>query len=97
MSTIAWIILGAVVASLLWMFVIAWLLDVIAAQRKALTNAQVTLRLYRETRTDSDRQIRELLSQNERLAIQLIEAHTTMTPAPTVQVPVSFFQPGAES
>jgi hypothetical protein len=58
MSTIAWFILGAVGASVLWVFAVAWLVDVIAAQRKALSDAQTTLRLYRETRAHSDTQIR---------------------------------------
>jgi len=73
MSTIVWIILGAVAASVLWMFAIAWFLDVIAAQRKVIASHETTVRLYRETRTDSDRQIRALLDQNERLARQLID------------------------
>ena len=58
MSTIAWFILGAVGASVLWAFVLAWFIDVIAAQRKALSDAQATLRLYRETRNHSGTQIR---------------------------------------
>lgn len=63
---------GAVI--LLGIWIVFWLRDVLAAQRKALDNAQVTLRLYRETRNDSDAQIRALLDQNERLAILLVES-----------------------
>ena len=75
MTPYAWFILGAIGASLLWMFAIAWVVDVLAAQRKALADAQTSVRLYRETQTHADTQIRALLDQNERLARQLIEAN----------------------
>jgi hypothetical protein len=87
MSTLTWVILGAVGASVLWAFAVAWLFDVVAAQRKALNNAQVTLRLYRMTRDENDAQILALLSQNERLARQLIDsaaAATTCASRPTM-------------
>jgi hypothetical protein len=63
MKPYAWLLIGAVGASVLWAFAIAWLIDVIAAQRKALCDAQVTLRLYRETRGHSDTQIRAFPNQ----------------------------------
>jgi hypothetical protein len=87
MTTITWIILGAVGASVLWMFVLAWFIDVIGAQRKQLNAALTTTRLYRETRDDSDRQVRALLDQNERLARQLIDRaaeSTTCASRPTM-------------
>jgi len=79
MSGIALVILGAVGASVLWMFVLAWFLDVIAAQRKAIAAHDTTVRLYRMTRTDADTQIRALLDQNERLARQLIDQAAAST------------------
>lgn len=86
MSGIALVILGAIGASVLWMFVLAWFLDVIAAQRRAIAAHDTTVRLYRMTRTDADRQIRALLDQNERLARQLIDqaAATTSASRPTM-------------
>jgi hypothetical protein len=96
MSALAWALLGAIGVSILWMFVLAWLLDVLAAQRRALTQASSSVRLYRAQRDDSDTQIRALLSQNERLAIQLIEQAAQVTPG-VVQVPATFFQAGRES
>lgn len=101
MSTIAWVILGAVGVSVLWMFVIAWLVDVIAFQRKALSEAMTTVRLYRETRDQSDAQIRDLLGQNTRLARQLIEqaAGTPADAKPAVSawpVMASLTEPGVE-
>jgi len=87
MNVIASAILGAVAASVLWMFAIAWFLDVIAAQRKVIASHETTVRLYRETRTHSDTQIRALLDQNERLARQLIDQAadaTTRASRPTM-------------
>jgi len=96
MSTIAWLVIGAVGASIFWLFAIAFLVDVVAAQRQALTQAQTSLRLYRTTRDESDRQVRQLLGQNERLAVQLLERASSTTVA-SIRVPGDFFQPGAES
>ena len=73
MKPYAWFVLGAMGASILWMFAIAWVLDVLAAQRTELDRALTTVRLYRETRDQSDAQIRDLLGQNTRLARQLID------------------------
>ena len=86
MHVIASAILGAVAASVLWMFAIAWFLKVIAVQRKMIAAHDTTVRLYRMTRTDADQQIRALLDQNERLARQLIDqaAATTTSARPTV-------------
>ena len=60
-----------------FLLLLAWVLwrtlDIVAAQRRQLAELAVTLRLYREQRTDSDRQVRELLGQNERLARHLID------------------------
>jgi hypothetical protein len=67
-------------------FYVGWLRTLIAAQRRTLAHNQVTLRLYRETRNDSDAQIRDLLDQNTRLARQLIDAKIGTT---TSAVPVS--------
>lgn len=97
MSPIGWIIIGVLGASLLWLFAIAWLLAVLAAQRTALTNSQTTIRLYRETRTDSDRQIRALLDQNERLARQLVDRAADATASPVVRVPATWFSEARES
>lgn len=97
MSVISGIVLGAIGASALWMFAIAWLLDVVTAQRKELTSAQTTLRLYRETRTDSDTQILALLDQNERLARQLIERAADAPASPVVRVPPTWFSEARES
>jgi hypothetical protein len=74
MTPYAWFILGAIGASLLWMYAIAWVWHVLATQAMALDAAQISLCLYRETQGHSDAQIRALLDQNERLARQLIEA-----------------------
>lgn len=97
MSIIGWLVIGALAASVLWVFAIAWLIDVIAAQRKAISNAQTTIRLYRECRTDSDAQIRALLDQNERLARQLIDQAADSTAAPVVRVPPTWFSAARES
>lgn len=102
MNVIASAILGAIGASVLWMFVLAWFLDVIAAQRKTISGHETTVRLYRMTRTDSDTQIRALLDQNERLARQLIDQAAdiqvadTTTP-PVVRVPPTWFSEARES
>ena len=98
MSAIGWVIVGACAVSVLWLMACAWLVDVIAAQRKALSDSALTVRLYRDHLSESDRQVRALLSQSERLARQLIEAKA-IAPATTytVAVPPSFFQAREES
>ena len=73
MSTIALVILGALAGSVIWILVLAWCLDRIRAQRKQLASQETTLRLYRMMRDDSDRQVRDLLGQNGRLAAKMIE------------------------
>lgn len=59
------------------LLILAWALwrarNIITAQRRQIADLAVTVRLYRECRTDSDRQIRELLGQNESLARHLID------------------------
>jgi parvulin-like peptidyl-prolyl isomerase len=97
MSNLTWLLLGAVGASLFWMFFVAFLLDVIAAQRKELDRTLTTVRLYRETRDESDRQVRALLTQNERLAHQLIDQAADSTAAPVVRVPPTWFSAARES
>jgi hypothetical protein len=97
MTAITWIILGAVGASLLWLFAIAFLLDVIGAQRKQLDRALTAQRVIRETRDESDRQVRELLGQNERLARQLIDRAAESATGQVVAVPSSFFHTTRES
>jgi type IV secretory pathway VirJ component len=64
MSLISAGILGALAASVLWIFALAWLLDVRAAQRAALTTAETRLRLYTDTAA--------------RQAQQLADAQTTI-------------------
>jgi len=93
----AWFIIGGFAASCLWLFAIAWLVNVIAEQRKALDSFRTTVRLYRETRDHSDSQVRALLDQNERLARQLIDRAAESTTTPLIAVPRSFFQPRSES
>jgi hypothetical protein len=97
MSMLGWFILGAVGASVPWMFAIAWFIDVVAAQRKALADTQVTLRLYRESRNDSDAQIRALLDQNERLARRLFDLKADAECAPVVTLPQAFCLARVES
>jgi len=93
----AWCILGAVGESLFWVFAIAWLLDVIAAQRQALTQAQSSIRLMRHMRDESDTQVRVLLGQNERLALQLIDRAASPSTGQVVALPSTFFDPRRES
>lgn len=97
MTWLAWFLIGGLAASVIWIFLAVWLVDVIAAQRKALSAALTTVRLYRETRDHSDVQVRELLGQNERLARQLIERAAESTTAPVIAVPQSFFRAQRES
>jgi len=85
---------GAVIILGIW--IVVWLYDILAAQRKALNDTQTRLRLYCTTRDDSDRQVRALLTQNERLARLLIEAKVDAPPA-FVAVPRTFFEPRMES
>lgn len=97
MKPFAWFLIGGLAASVLWIFIATWLVDVIAAQRKALSAALTTVRLYRETRDHSDGQVRELLGQNERLARQLIERAAESTGLPVVRVPATWFSEVRES
>jgi hypothetical protein len=97
MSTIAWFILGGVGASVLWVFVLAWFIDIISAQRKALDASLTTTRLYRETRDYSNAQVRDLLDQNERLARQLIDRAAESATSPILAIPQSFFHATRES
>jgi hypothetical protein len=88
-------------AEALVLMLAAWALwrlcDVLAAQSRKLSDSAVTLRLYRESRTDSDRQIRALLDQNERLARQLIDRAAESTTTPIIAVPQHFFHAKRES
>jgi hypothetical protein len=97
MSTIAWLIIGAVGASVLWLFAIAFLLDVIGAQRTQLDRALTAQRFIRDSRDESDRQVRALLTQNERLARQLIDRAADSTTTPVITVPSSVFHTTRES
>jgi hypothetical protein len=97
MSVISGIVLGAIGASVIWIFIAIWLVDVIGAQRKALSAALTTLRLYRETRDHSDTQVRELLGQNARLALQLIDRAAASSTTATIPVPQRIFHPTRES
>lgn len=85
MSAEGWFIVGGCAASVLWLMVCAWLVDVVTAQRKALDDAQLAIRLYRETRSESDTQVRALLSQNERLARKLIDLAADSMPSMTAE------------
>jgi len=91
-------IAGAEAALLL---ILAWALwracDIIAALRRQLADLAVTVRLYRETRTDSDRQVRELLGQNERLARHLIDRAADIQVRPEIAVARACFQAMRES
>jgi hypothetical protein len=86
MRTFLWFIFGGFVASLCWGVVASMLLYVIGGLKEDLAKSQVTLRLYRETRGDSDAQIRDLLDQNTRLARQLIDAKADAPPRSTAPV-----------
>lgn len=96
MSAIACLVLGAVGASVLGVFALAKLFNVLVAQRRALTLISTTARLYREQRDESDGQIRAVLDQNERLAHQLLEAKAQAS-TPVVAIPQSFFHARRES
>lgn len=85
MNAAGWFIVGGCAASVLWLMVCAWLVDVVAAQRKALTDAQLAIRLYRDTRNESDTQVRALLTQNERLARKLIDLAADSMPSMTAE------------
>lgn len=83
MSSAGWFIVGGCAVSVLWLMVCAWLFDVVTAQRKALEDAQLAIRLYRDTRNESDTQVRALLTQNERLARKLIDLAADYMPSIT--------------
>jgi len=97
MSALAWAITGGILVSLLWMFVVAALLDRIAWHRRALAYTQTSLRLYRDSREESNRQVGALLDQNARLARQIIDEAAGSTATAVVAMPHDFFQPGRES
>ena len=95
-----WRMVAGVLA--LALMVEAWaiwtLCDVIAAQSRKLTDSAVTLRLYRESRDESDRQVRDLLGQNGRLAAKLIEIAAKVEPQPGApRVAVAAWPAGRES
>lgn len=96
MSAFAWFVVGAVATTALWAAPMARLAGLCRSQRKALADAALTIRLYRESFADRDRQVRDLLDQNVRLAQQVIAAKA-VAPAYTVAVPPSFFQAREES
>jgi hypothetical protein len=96
MSAVAWVFLGALGASVLWVIALAKLFNVLVAQRRALTLIGTTARLYREQRDESDGQIRAVLDQNERLAHLLLEARAQAS-ASVVAIPQTFFHAQRES
>lgn len=85
MSAVSWLIVGACAVSVPWLMVVFWLIDVVTAQRKAMDDAQLVLRLYRETRNESDTQVRALLTQNERLARKFIDLAADQMPSLTAE------------
>ena len=99
MSTIALVILGVIAGSVLWIFLVAWLLDVIGGQRQKLSDQALSIRFYRDSRDESDRQVRDLIGQNSRLAAKLIELAAREAAATKPAAPVIHAQlwPGRES
>lgn len=80
MSALGWFIVGACAATVAWLIIGAWLVDVIAAQRKALADAQLAIRLYRDTRNESDTQVA-----HRRLARKLIDLAADHMPSLTAE------------
>lgn len=78
-------LLGAFVASLIWAAIVLGLVTRLQRQRNELADARLVLRLYRETRSESDTQVRALLTQNERLARKLIDLAADHMPSPTAE------------
>jgi hypothetical protein len=78
-------LLGAFVASLIWAAIVFGFMTRLQRQRKELADARLVLRLYRETRTESDTQVRALLTQNERLARKLIDLAADSMPSMTAE------------
>lgn len=78
-------LLGAFVASLIWAAIVLRLVTRLQRQRKELADARLVLRLYRETRSESDTQVRALLTQNERLARKLIDLAAGSMPSMTAE------------
>lgn len=98
----------AIAASVVWLVVVAWLTDALAARRQALAAAETRLRLYQDTvaqqhrradadrmtirltrdaRDESDRQVRVLLGQVDHLARQVIDLAADAECAPVVTLP----------
>lgn len=96
MGALAWFVVGAVAMTALWAVPMAQLVGVCRSQRKALDGAALTIRLYRESFADRDRQVRDLLDQNVRLAQQVVAAKA-IAPTYTVAVPPAFFEAREES
>lgn len=82
-------LLGALIASLIWAAIFVGLVTRLQRQQKELADARLVLRLYRETRTESDTQVRALLSQNERLARKLIDLAAGSMPSMTAEAMAS--------
>lgn len=78
-------LLGAFIASLIWAAIFLGLVTRLRRQRKELDDARLVLRLYRETRSESDTQVRALLDQNERLARKLIDLAADSMPSMTAE------------
>lgn len=78
-------LLGALIASLIWAAIFVGLVTRLQRQRKELADARLVLRLYRETRSESDTQVRALLTQNERLARKLIDLAAGSMPSMTAE------------
>lgn len=97
MTPYGWVLLGASIASVLWLVAFARVLVALADARRALATAFAHVRLVRSQREESDRQVRELLIQNERLARQLIDRAAEASRAPVVTLPSNFFRPRVES
>lgn len=118
MSLYASAIVGALAASVAWLFVVAWLRDRHAATRtlnvgleirlrlyqdtcarqaQQLADAQTTIRLYRDSRDESDRQVRVLLGQVERLARRVIDQAADAECAPVVTLPAPGYPAMRES
>ena len=78
-------LLGGVFASFIWAAIVLGLVTRLQRQRKELADARLVLRLYRETRSESDTQVRALLTQNERLARKLIDMAADYMPSMTAE------------
>ena len=83
------------------LLITAWalwrLMDILAAQRRMLTDNAVTIRLYREMRNDSDRQVGDLLGQNTRLALKIVDLAAAQGETPPPRMPVAAWPARRES